>query len=471
MAYCNKCGNQLPEGAVFCTSCGAPAVQLKKTEMPPPPPAEAAPVEETPQPPVPEAPIPLAEETPQPVPEAPVPLAEETPQPLKETLPDEAPAPFEEDAPAEPEGQAEPPAYSAPPPAYGETPPVYAPPMYGPPPSYGPPPAYGPPPSYGEPLAAPGRNTFINSFLGIIVLAFFMCGWPVTGIILSPYFFTAGTITNLLQQFFLYGAIAFAVTLSVRAKGPDLSIGYVAGLSAMIIALLLTATDSLILGIAVALVACAVIGLLNGALTTYLRIPAIILTLITGMIAYGICFLISNAMSVTVPAKGLRALATLDVIGIPIGWMALFVVAFIAAFLLILLTKLGVPTYKREKKGALSYMFAYMASALIASLVGLLLLSRTGAANISLGSGYEPFILIVFACVAGSRVLDNRIAPALYAIAPVIFYVFMKLAMNLLAFPVYLQTIIDYAYALIFVAVMYIARNFGTPKPAEPDPS
>ena len=336
------------------------------------------------------------------------------------------------------------------------------PPAYSPPPAYSAPPAYGTPPAYRTAPASLGQNTFVNSFLSVIVLAAFFIIILPTAMVISPYFLTAENLSNILFQIATFGAIAFAVAVSARAKGPDLSIGAVIALSSCIIALNYQA-GSLFLGICLSLLVCAVIGVINGAITTYLRAPAIIVTLLTGAMIRGICYLLTLARPVQV-GQDVIAIARSRIAGISVGALVLFFITLAAAFLAIMLTKLGTPTHKRDKKPSLSYMFAYMISALFASLIGLLLLAQYGIAQPNLGTGYEIFILFVFACLAGSRVMDNRFAPAVYAIAPAVFYAILNNMVILLGVVPYLQTFISGFVALVFVAIAYVVR----PKPETP---
>jgi ribose/xylose/arabinose/galactoside ABC-type transport system permease subunit len=334
-----------------------------------------------------------------------------------------------------------------------------APTAYGPPPDYTIPPAYGAPPTYAVPpvRSSPENITFVNSFLGIAVLGALLIISLVSGVLTTPYFFTANNLNNVFKQFCLMGAIALAAAVSVRAKGPDLSIGSVMALSSIIIALNFQDSGSAVPGILLSLFVCAVIGTANGAIITYLRAPALIVTLLTGLMVRGICYLATGA-TVIQAGDSLRFIAQSVVAGIPVGALVFLIVTFVIAFLTIMLSKLGVPTYKREKKSELSHMFAYTVSALIASLAGLFVLSWFAIAQPALGTGYEPFILLVFACIAGSRALDNHFAPALFALAPALFYTVLNNVLNLLQVNAMAQPIFAGVIALIFVVISYMTR-------------
>ena len=99
-----------------------------------------------------------------------------------------------------------------------------------------------------------------------------------------------------------------------------------------------------------------------------------------------------------------------------------------------------------------------MISGLIAALAGILLFYRIRGVSASYGNGYELFILLVYGCVAGSRVFDNRIAPALYAFAPVLLYVTLTYTMGFLNVNSFIQSMVYCVLVLVFLLVAYLVR-------------
>lgn len=97
--------------------------------------------------------------------------------------------------------------------------------------------------------------------------------------ILSPEFLTTRNLANLLQQSSLTGIIAIGMTLVILTSGIDLAVGSVAALSGMIVAILLDGAIPIPLAILVSLAAGVGIGLLMGAVSAWIRLPAFIVTL------------------------------------------------------------------------------------------------------------------------------------------------------------------------------------------------
>ncbi len=96
---------------------------------------------------------------------------------------------------------------------------------------------------------------------------------------LSPEFLTTRNLANLLQQSSLTGIIAIGMTLVILTSGIDLAVGSVAALSGMIVAVLLDGSVPIALAILAALTVGVAVGLLMGAVSAWIRLPAFIVTL------------------------------------------------------------------------------------------------------------------------------------------------------------------------------------------------
>jgi len=104
-------------------------------------------------------------------------------------------------------------------------------------------------------------------------------------------FFTLGNILNVLRQTALLFLMASGLTLVILTAGLDLSVGANIGLSACLAASVMTATGSAALGVATGIGCGALVGVANGALVGWLRIPSFIATygmmwMLTGVTYY-----------------------------------------------------------------------------------------------------------------------------------------------------------------------------------------
>jgi len=114
-------------------------------------------------------------------------------------------------------------------------------------------------------------------------------------------FLTAGNIVNLLVQGSPFVLLGMAEVFVLLLAEIDLSIGYVAGISAVIMATLATSPYNLgwVPAVAAGLAAAAVIGLLQGGLVTRLRLPSFVVTL-AGLLGWeGVLIALVSAQSPT----------------------------------------------------------------------------------------------------------------------------------------------------------------------------
>jgi len=107
----------------------------------------------------------------------------------------------------------------------------------------------------------------------------------------SDAFLTLGNILNVLRQTALLFLMASGLTLVILTAGLDLSVGANIGLSACLAASVIQATGWASLGVACGIGCGALIGLANGALVAWLRIPSFIATygmmwMLTGVTYY-----------------------------------------------------------------------------------------------------------------------------------------------------------------------------------------
>ena len=119
-----------------------------------------------------------------------------------------------------------------------------------------------------------GESGALPIIIGLIVIVVFFQ-------IQEPKFLTAGNLVNLLEQASTFVMFGTAVMFVLIISEIDLSIGYIAGVGAFVIAELIAAPVNLPwwLGIIGGLAACGVLGYAQGWLVTRLGLPSFIVTL------------------------------------------------------------------------------------------------------------------------------------------------------------------------------------------------
>ncbi len=117
-------------------------------------------------------------------------------------------------------------------------------------------------------------------------------------------FFTARNLSNLARQVTIIGIIAVGMTMVILISGIDLSVGSVAGLSAIVVTTLMQNDINVWISIIITLVVCGgLIGAWNGFWIAHYKIPPFIITLGMLTIARGLALTISDGSSVPVTDK------------------------------------------------------------------------------------------------------------------------------------------------------------------------
>jgi ribose transport system permease protein len=162
----------------------------------------------------------------------------------------------------------------------------------------------------------------------------------IVAALISPAFLSVRNIANLLQQSSIIGVISIGMTFVILAAGIDLSVGSVAALGGMIVAILCQDSVPVPFAILAAVGAGAFIGLLMGSIVALTSVPSFIITL-GGLTAIrGLTLLLTDGRPVFGVPEELKFLGA-GVIGgggttpgIPVVGIIFIIVTIIAAIYL-----------------------------------------------------------------------------------------------------------------------------------------
>ena len=243
-------------------------------------------------------------------------------------------------------------------------------------------------------------------------LLLILIGMWITFALISPDVFpTEGTTENLLRQGGILLVVAMGQMLVLIIGGFDISVGANMGFTATVAALM---SDDVGLAVAVliALAGGAAAGLINGIVVAKLRVNPFIATL--GMLTFlgGLANQISKGSSVAILDENFAWLGANDWGPIP---ATAGIAAIVAALAYVLLNRLRAGLYiysiggSRETSRlsgipvARYEVLAYTLSGLLAAVGGVMLASRTGVGQASLGTGYE-LLSIATAVIGGAAI-------------------------------------------------------------------
>jgi ribose transport system permease protein len=256
---------------------------------------------------------------------------------------------------------------------------------------------------------------FLAAVLACIALTF-----------MTDTFATKNNLFNVTRNFAFVGIVAIGMTVVIISGGIDLSVGSTLCLSAIVTGLVMSAGYPLAVGIAMALVAAILVGIVNGVLIAYVGMPPFVVTLGMLSVARSMALVLSNNKMVYQFGPDQALLLQLGggtTLGIANPLIVLAVMALIAGFVFrwtgwgrhifaiggnehaAVLT--GVPV-KRIKVGV------YVISALTAGIAGVLMTGWLGSVTTNLGTGME--LTVIAATVIGGANLAGGVGTAFGAV-------------------------------------------------------
>ncbi len=245
--------------------------------------------------------------------------------------------------------------------------------------------------------------------LGIVVALALLIA--VTGI-LEPRFLETASLRNLALNASIFAILAVGQTLVIITRNVDLSVGSVVGLTAFLTGDLLSKHPGMALPLVflLAILMGAACGLLNGFLTTWGQVPALVVTLGTLYAFRGLAFLWTNGRQVNAEAlpNDFLNIGTGTILGVPyLVVIALVVVVVVGQWLRDFragreLYAIGSNPEGARLAGVRSdrrVLTAFVLAGALAGLGGALFTARFATVDATAGTGYE--LTVIAAAVVG----------------------------------------------------------------------
>jgi ribose transport system permease protein len=235
----------------------------------------------------------------------------------------------------------------------------------------------------------------------------------------QPGTINAGWAAVNIRQAVVLAILAGCQTLTMLTGGIDLSVAYVASMSGFVTATFVHQPGGWVLGIAVALAAAALAGLVNGIGIGVFRVHPLIMTLGMGLIVYGFAnvWQLQNVQTGSGVPSELRTVGTGLTGDLIPNNLVVFVPIAIVLVLLLRRTGLGRMLYAigdnpvaARLSGVRSWQVLvalYVISALLAAIAGLL---QSGLSNIASVTLVVPYLLpsVAAAVIGGTSILGGR---------------------------------------------------------------
>ena len=231
--------------------------------------------------------------------------------------------------------------------------------------------------------------------VGLILFLFLLGEFTVSN------FLSLGQVllTVKLASFIALFALCQMIVIAAGGSGLDLSVGYTATMTAVLTASIMDAQNAnLWKAVLVALGVGFAVGLLNGLLAAYVKLPPLVVTLAMSNILQGVVNVYTAGYAITGrPSPVLQIIAAKSTGIFP---NVLFVLAIVAPLAMVTLyrTKWGMKLFGAGANETAAYLSgvnvrlvrctAFIVSGVLAGLIGLLLIGNMGIAFKDMGSNY-----------------------------------------------------------------------------------
>ncbi len=282
----------------------------------------------------------------------------------------------------------------------------------------------------------------------------------------SKAFLTPSNLLNVLRQGSLVFLLASGLTLVILTGGLDLSVGANVGLSACLAATAIKATGSVGIGVAAGLASGTAIGMLNGLLVTWMRIPPFIATYGMLWVVHGVTYWYMAGDTIHGFPPGFRALGSGYFLGVPIP--IYLMLAFLAAGgVFTRYTTYGHEIYAigaNAEAARLSGIpvwlrlnLVYILSGAMAGLAAIVYLARLNSAEPDIG---EPLALPAIAAVLmGGTSLFGGVGSLSGTLVGAIILALVLNGMNLLAIDANWQPLVTGVVVLLAVWIDIMTRQ------------
>jgi ribose transport system permease protein len=266
-----------------------------------------------------------------------------------------------------------------------------------------------------------GLRGFFGSWeFGLIV---FMAVLYLVGTWINPAFFgNATALASVLRDASRFGVMAVGMSFVIINRDLDLSVGSTLGLVAVVFAIAVAPSFYDLppwIGVVVCLALGLLIGFINGALVTYLRVPSFIATLTMLFIGRGLVLGLTGGQNIAFASKGDDPFFLLGA-GNALGFnnqVLMFVLVAIIGAVVLAYTRWGYETYATGGNAlATGYagvntnlvcIRAFMLSAFCATLAGLMNMAQDKGVHSQYGQGNE-LIVIAAVIIGGASILGGR---------------------------------------------------------------
>ncbi len=309
------------------------------------------------------------------------------------------------------------------------------------------------------------RRTLVQRIRGqglLIVLAgVFVAMWMS-----SPYFLTVDNLSTAGGVVSVLGIMAVAETAVIIMGEIDVSIGSVMALTSVMIGQLVGQGLNPWYASVVALLAAAIVGLVNGTLVVYFKVNSLVVTLGMYSVALGIAYVLSNSSTVYIGGSGFGTLGSGTVGPVPVP-VFIFLGIWAAGYAVLRLTALGRHIYavgnnleaavRAGIRADALRIVLFVTISLSAAVAGIIVTSELSSSAPQIG---DPYLLsVITAAILGGASLDGGRGTLVGTLIAVAILGIVQNGFALLSLSVYTQYIVLGSLLVFAVLTDQLARR------------
>lgn len=293
-----------------------------------------------------------------------------------------------------------------------------------------------------------------------IILFTLIVLFTIIASLINPSFATLRNALNIFRQSSAIGILAVGMTFVILTGGIDLSAGYGVTMGAIVTGLVFLKTQNAVLGIIGGIIACTILGLVNGIIVTKIKIIPFIVTLATMSVTQGILNLVAAGIKVQLKDPVFNYIGTVTLVVVP-GYSILMVVVFIIGDIMLKRTKLGGYIYaigSNEKNTKLAgikvnkyKIAAYVISGICMALAAVIMGSRIVLVTQESG-GNSMLMDCIAAVIIGGTSIEGGKGDMLGTFLGVIFIGIISSMLVFLSIPAIAQ---DLFKGLVIIAALF----------------
>ena len=282
-----------------------------------------------------------------------------------------------------------------------------------------------------------------NESLGAVFLVLLMA---IIMSISSDTFLTSRNITNVMRQSSFYVIAALGILCVIIVGGLDLSVGATMGLAGMVASMMARDHQNALLTYVLCTCIGVAIGVVNGYLIGYMKLPAFIITLGMQLVLRGVTTIISGGFPVNNLSPSFNAVGTSVWFGIPSPIYITLLLCVVTWFLLNR-TLFGRHVYAcgSNRQAAIVSginekrinLLAYVYCGAFAAFSGILLTARMMTGQVSTGEGYE--LLAIAGIVIGGASIGGGAGTVIGTVFGMLVISIVNNAMTLLSMNAFYQ--------------------------------